>query len=227
MPSRDPLALAAVAEVAPGMVVGLGTGRAASRAVRALSEKVIREGIEITCVATSRATECLAEELGLRLLPMEDTAHLDLLFDGADEADPALRMIKGRGGAMTRERIVARATARRLYLLQREKMSPRLGTRASLPIEVIPFAKASVTERLRALGLNPEIRRDEAGRAAETDNANLILDAGLPAAADPESIAAALNALAGVVDHGLFLDEADELIVEAGEFGPIERVKRP
>jgi len=226
MPQTDPLALAAVNEVESGMAVGLGTGRAAARAVRALGERVAREAMSITCVATSRATQRLAEDLGLTVLPMESTARLDLLFDGADEVDPQLRMIKGGGGAMTRERIVAHAADRRLYLVQREKMSPRLGVRASLPVEVLPFARDSVALRLRSLGLDPKVRRDDAGRPIETDNGNLILDSRLSESVDPRSLAASLDALAGVVDHGLFLTEADVLFVETVEFGPVETLKR-
>lgn len=226
MPQSDPLALAAVAEVRAGMLVGLGTGRAASRAVRALGERVRRESLDISCVATSRATESLAEDLGLTLLPMGETARLDLLFDGADEADALLQMIKGRGGAMTRERIVARAAARCVYLVQREKLSPRLGTRAPVPVEVIPFALASVAARLESLGMPGTLRRDDAGRPIATDNGNHIIDAPVPPDSALESLASALDAVAGVVDHGLFLSEADEIIVEDGEFGPVERLSR-
>ncbi|HBS28094.1 MAG TPA: ribose-5-phosphate isomerase RpiA [Phycisphaerales bacterium] len=222
----DPLGQAAVEPVERGMLVGLGTGRAAVRGVRALAARAACEGLRITAVATSRSTEALARELGLRVLAMEDTARVDLLFDGADEADGSLRLIKGRGGAMTRERIVARAAARTIYLVQREKMSARLGALAPLPIEVMPFARASVIARLRESGLVPVVRTNADGTGFVTDNANLVLDAPIPAGADPDALARTLDAMAGVIDHGLFLTEADELLIEEGERGPVARLER-
>ena len=118
----DQLAEAAVAEVRDRMTVGLGTGRAAARAIEALANRMSTGRLDVLCVATSRASEELARRLGLRLLAMEAIERVDVLLDGADEVDGSLRMIKGRGGAMTRERIVARAAARRLYLVQSVKM---------------------------------------------------------------------------------------------------------
>ena len=206
MTSDDSLAAGAVEPITAGMVVGLGTGRAASRAIEALARRVAVEGLAIVCVATSRASEALAARLGLVVRPMHDVDRLDYLFDGADEVDPALRMIKGRGGAMTREKIVARAAARRVYLVQSTKLVEHLGQTAPVPIEVLAFGLAATLRALRDLGLSPS------RRAGDTDDGNPIVDA--PLVGDPAAVAAALDATPGVVGHGLFLDEADAVLVE-------------
>src|SRR5580693_3789759 len=147
--TQDLLAAAAVT----GMTVGLGTGRAATRAIRALAERAVAERLALRCAATSRASHDLAAKLGLIVGSLEEIGHIDYLFDGADEVDPVLRMIKGRGGAMTREKIVAHASARRVYLIQSDKLSSRLGERAPLPIEVRAADLAQVQEDLRKIGL--------------------------------------------------------------------------
>src|SRR4051794_37510253 len=135
--AEDALASAAVAEIRTGMMVGLGTGRAATRAIHALGARVRDEGLSVACVATSQASALLAEQLGLSARAMESVVSVDYLMDGADEVDEALRMLKGRGGALTREKIVAHAAARRVYLVQSDKLVQRLGERALLPIEVL------------------------------------------------------------------------------------------
>jgi ribose 5-phosphate isomerase A len=204
--TTDPLAIAAVAPVRAGMLVGLGTGRAASRAIEALARRAIAERLGLTCVATSRTSEALAARLGLVVRPMQDVERVDYLFDGADEVDPALRMLKGRGGAMTREKIVARAADRRVYLVQARKRVARLGQTAPLPIEVLRFGLAATLRALRGRGLSPSLR------AADSDDGNPIVDA--PLVGDPAAVAALLDATPGVVGHGLFLDEADAILVE-------------
>src|SRR5512142_2387011 len=139
----DALAAAAVEDVRAGMTVGLGTGRAATRAIEALARRVSGEGLDLLCVATSRASDELGRRLGLRMQAMEGIERIDYLFDGADEVDPAMRMIKGRGGAMTREKIAARAAARRVYLVQSTKLVGRLGEAAPLSIEVLRYGLAA------------------------------------------------------------------------------------
>lgn len=233
-PGDDPLAQAAVREIRSGTVVGLGTGRAAARAVRALAERRRRENLSLVCVATSRATEELAASEGLLITPFASAPRVDYLFDGADEVDPSLHMLKGGGGAMTRERMVAAAAmhpgAVRVNLIDSSKLVPRLGTRMPLPIELSPFARASVIDRLGALGLEGHVRqRRDGGGDLVTDNGNLILDAALPeplaTAAAIRELAARLDATPGVIDHGLFLDEAQALLVEYPD-GRVERVAR-
>lgn len=220
--TNDALARAAVGPVRAGMVVGLGTGRAASRAVRALADRVRAEGLVVTCVATSGATEELARELGLRVEDFARVGRADYLFDGADEVDGDLRMIKGRGGAMTREKIVARASERRVYLVDESKLVKRLGERSPLPIEVMPFAMASVRALLERAGLKATQRAGEGGAPYTTDNGNPVLDAALGRDLDPARVDAMLNSTPGVVGHGLFLVEADEVLIEFKD-GRVER----
>jgi len=221
----DALAVAAVAEIRSGMMVGLGTGRAATRGIHALARRAAAERLDIRCVATSKASAELGAQLGLRVEPMEGVAAVDFLFDGADEVDPELRMIKGRGGAMTREKIVAQASARRVYLVQTEKLVQRLGEHAPLPIEVLRFGLASTRRALSKLGLEGALRLAGNGSDYETDNGNPVIDAPVPAGADPEQLARALDALSGVVGHGLFIDEADLVLSEDAQ-GRVTRRER-
>ena len=223
--TQDLLAVAAVKDITTGMAVGLGTGRAATRAIRALAQRAATENLVLRCVATSQASNDLAATLGLAVGSLEEIGRLDFLFDGADEVDPALRMIKGRGGAMTREKIVAHASARHVYLIQANKLSSRLGEKAPLPIEVLASDLAAVRQALRAIGLEGPIRLKADGTPYKTDNGNPVIDAPLPAALDVEQLAASLDGLAGVVGHGLFLTEADAVLVEDEE-GHVSRQTR-
>jgi ribose 5-phosphate isomerase A len=229
MTSTDALALAAVAEIRSGMTVGLGTGRAATRAIEALARRVRLEQLQVRCVATSRASDELARKLGLQLASMEGIEQLDYLMDGADEVDPGLRMLKGRGGAMIREKIVASAAARRVYLIQKAKLVVRLGEHAPLPIEVLRFGLAATQRALRTLGLCGSLRRSAAADATtdyETDNGNPVVDVVLPAGVDIVRLAAALDAIPGVLGHGLFLSEADSILIE-DERGQLSQRARP
>jgi ribose 5-phosphate isomerase A len=209
----DMLADAAVADIAPGMIVGLGTGRTASRAIQALAERVRSEKLDIRCVPTSHATETTARALGLKLVDFAMIERVDYLFDGADEVDPQLRMLKGGGGAFIREKIVAHAADRRIYIIDESKLVDRLGQRTTLPVGVLAFGLASVRQRLRDLGLHGVVRRTLDGHLFLTDNGCLIIDVTLEDR-DVEELESALNAIPGVLDHGLFLTEADEIIVE-------------
>lgn len=199
MDARDRAAQAAVAEVADGMAVGLGSGDTASRAVRLLGAARRR----IVCVATSERSAALGRSVGLEVRAPDDVAALDLTIDGADEIDPALRLVKGHGAALTREKLVARASRRLVIVADEAKRVARLGERMRLPVEILPFARRWTLARLEALGLAPLLRE-----GVVTDNHNLIADCALPAAADLAALAAAIKALPGVVEHGLFLDEA-------------------
>ncbi len=224
--STDPLADAAVADIRPGMVVGLGTGKTSARGVFALSERVRAEGLDIKCVPTSHATESQARALGLQVVDFSMVEEIDFLFDGADEVDPDLRMIKGRGGAIVRERVVAKAAKRRVYMITEEKLVEHLGQRSTLPIAIHYFALASVRKRLIDLGFNGVVRRTLSGDHFLTDQGNLVIDVSLPKTISPEDCKLLLDATAGVVDHGLFLDEADEIVVQMPD-GRIERMERP
>ena len=221
----DLLAAAAVGEIRSGLTVGLGTGRAATRAIRALARRASAEHLKLICVATSRESDELGRRLGLDVRAMEGIETVDYLFDGADAVDPELRMIKGRGGAMTREKIVAHAAARRVYLIQSAKLVPRLGAGAPLPIEVLRFGLAATRQSLRRLGLDGPIRLKDGAGDYETDNGNPVIDAPLPAGVDPGQLGAAIDALPGVMGHGLFLTEADVVLVEDAE-GRVTRRER-
>ncbi|MDX2115291.1 MAG: ribose-5-phosphate isomerase RpiA [Planctomycetota bacterium] len=226
MASTDPLADAAIEPVRAGMVVGLGTGRAAARAIDALGRHAAAHDIPIHCVATSETSARRASALGLRVLPAEDIPSIDYLFDGADEVDPSMRMIKGRGGAMTREKIVARSSLRRVYLVQRSKLVDRLGVSAPLPVEVLRIGMAATAAALERLGLRGGRREAPDGSPVLTDDGNPILDVELPGGLDLAALASSLDEIPGVVGHGLFLTEADALVIEADERGPIERRER-
>ncbi|MBX3357976.1 MAG: ribose-5-phosphate isomerase RpiA [Phycisphaeraceae bacterium] len=212
--TADALAEAVVAEVQSGMIVGLGTGRTASRGVLALADRVREEKLDVRCVPTSHATETLARAHRLNVIDFTMVERIDLLFDGADEVDPALRMVKGAGGAFVRERIVASAADRRIYMITDVKLVDRLGTRATLPVAVQSFGLSSIRRHLREAGLNGVFRRGLDGQMFLNDNGNLVIDVTM-GDYDPEELAAVLDAMPGVVDHGLFLHECDELVIES------------
>jgi ribose 5-phosphate isomerase A len=206
----EQLAARALEQVRDGMRLGLGSGRAASSFVRALGARV-REGLRVRGVPTSEATGHLARELGVPLAGL-DEGLLDLTVDGADEVDPRLDLIKGYGGALVRERIVAAASRRVVILVGREKLVPVLGSRGRLPVEVLPFAAPLTIRELADLGCRPVLRL-EAGRPCVTDNGNWIVDCGVRPIEAPAAFARDLRALPGVVDTGLFIGVADLVLV--------------
>jgi ribose 5-phosphate isomerase A len=203
----------AVEEVRDGMLVGLGTGSTAAYAVRRLAER-IAGGLRITGTATSRATETLAGELGIPLVAFDRVARVDLTIDGADEIDPQLCAIKGGGGALLREKIVAAASDRVIVVGDSTKPVSRLG-RFRLPVEAIPFAAAFVQDRLAAFGV-PVTLRLKGIEPFLTDQGNHIFDIAFESIADRQAVAAALEAIPGVVEHGLFLDEIDTAVIARG-----------
>ncbi|MBI4013839.1 MAG: ribose-5-phosphate isomerase RpiA [Candidatus Rokubacteria bacterium] len=204
-----------------GVRLGLGSGRAAAAFVRALGARV-RQGLVVRGVPTSDATAALAREVGIAVIDVDRTS-LELTVDGADEVDPRLDMIKGYGGALVRERIVAAASRRQVILVTPDKMVTRLGARGRLPVEVIPFARPFCERRLEALGCRPAVRQAD-GRPFVTDNGNLILDCGIDPPDDPAAFERAIRAIPGVVDTGLFLGTADVvLLAEAGTVRVLDR----
>ncbi|MBI2462576.1 MAG: ribose-5-phosphate isomerase RpiA [Candidatus Rokubacteria bacterium] len=207
------LAARALELVRDGDIVGLGSGRAATAFLRALAERV-GEGLRVRGVPTSEATAALACRLGVPLAGL-DEAPLALTVDGADEVDPRLDLIKGYGGAMVRERIVAAASRRQVILVTVEKLIPVLGTRGRLPIEIVPFALPLCRRRLEALGCPPAVRQ-AAGRPVRSDNGNLLLDCAIRPLADPAALERELRAIPGVVDTGLFLGTAGIVFVADG-----------
>jgi len=217
----DLLAARALEATRDAVLIGLGSGRAASAFIRALGTEV-KAGRAVRAVPTSEATGRLARDLGIPLTGLEE-APLHVTVDGADEVDPDLNLIKGYGGALVRERIVAAASRRQLILVEAEKLVPVLGSRHRLPVEVVPFALALVTRRLEGLGVGPALRTVE-GRPFVSDNGNLILDCGVEPIEDASAFDRRLRAIPGVVDTGLFLGTADTVLVAAD--GAVREVTR-
>ena len=209
-------AKAALEWVQDGMKLGLGTGRAASAFVEALGERVAG-GLRITGVPTSEATAALAEGLGIPLARLEDVGRLDITFDGADEVDPELNLIKGYGAAMVREKIVAASSEQLVILIGPEKLVESIGERGRLPIEILPFGEALVRHELQKLGLDADLRADARGKTLTTDNGNWILDAKLTPPLDARALESAIVQLPGVLGTGFFLDMADAILVGSGE----------
>jgi ribose 5-phosphate isomerase A len=223
-PHPDPFAasLAAIAAralelVEDGTTVGLGSGRAASAFITALGARV-REGLKVNAVPSSDASAELARRFGIPLVTIEENVELALTVDGADEVAPNLDVVKGRGGAMVRERIVAAASRRQVILVGPDKLVGRLGERGTVPVEIVPMAEGLALRRLKALGLRPFLRQDAATtRPTITDNGNRILDCHLAQPlGDGEAareMEAAIRAIAGVVDTGLFLGTVERVLV--------------
>lgn len=202
--------------VRDGQVLGLGTGRSAAAFIKALGEKVA-SGLDVRGVPTSKASAELARSLGIPLVSLDDLDSIDVAFDGADEVDPQLNLIKGRGGALVREKIVATAAKRFVVLVGPEKLVATLGQGGALPVEVVPFALGFCRRRLEALGCKPEPRRAADGSVYISDNGNPILDCHIAALDDPAGLERAVLALPGVVDTGLFLGMAHDVIVGDGD----------
>lgn len=208
---------AAAALVESGMVVGLGTGSTAIFATRRIAER-LRSGElkDIVAIATSKATDAAARDLGIPLLDDALPTGVDITIDGADEVDPALNLIKGGGGALLREKIVAQATRREVIVVDDSKLSPRLGTRWALPVEVVAFGWKSQAGFLEALGATVVPRRSD-GDLFRTDSGNIILDCHFGPIPDAHTLAHALAARAGIVEHGLFLDIAQDVFVAGAD----------
>jgi ribose 5-phosphate isomerase A len=204
------LAEEAMRYVAPGNVVGLGTGRAATAFIEALAVRV-RAGLDIRGVPTSRGTAELARRLGIPLTSLDD-ADVDVAVDGADEVDPHLDLMKGYGGALLREKVVAAAARRFVVLVGREKLVPALGSHGRLPVEIVGFAAGPCRRRLTALGYPPRLRAN-GSEPIVTDNGNLILDCQVGPLPDPPAVDAVIRAIPGVVGTGLFLGMAHVVLV--------------
>jgi len=205
--ARDRVATTAVAMVESGMTLGLGTGDTARRFVEALARRVGEESLDVVCVVTSNATDVLARARGLIVRPLAEVARVDLAFDGADQIDPRLDLLKGGGGAQTRERIVAASATRFIVLADVGKLVHVLGVDFPIALEIVPEAIRLVARRLEALGATAALRQAPAGGGAFiTDLGNHIVDARFPRIDHASALAAALDAIPGVVGHGLFVD---------------------
>ena len=201
------LAIAAADTVRDGMVLGLGTGSTASAVIRELGARCKR-GLSVTGVATSVRTAELAISLGIPLIQLDNVSKIDLGIDGADEIDPRLNLIKGGGGALLIEKLVALQCREYLAVSATEKLSPALGTIFPLPIEIIPVGHRHTLERISSLGLEATLRLTADGSPLRTDSGNLIVDARTGPIADPKHLGTQLKTVTGVVDHGLFVDVA-------------------
>jgi ribose 5-phosphate isomerase A len=205
--------------VQPGMRLGLGTGSTAKHFVDLLGERVAA-GLEVIAVPTSEATRTQAERLGIKLTTLDETPALDLTVDGADEVAPDLTLIKGGGGALLREKIVASASARMVVIVDESKCVPVLGC-FPLPIEIAPFGAAAtrraVVAAIEAAGCTgaTSLRKAKDEQVYVTDGGHWILDARLRVIPDPRELAGRLCKVPGVMEHGLFIDTADTVIVAA------------
>jgi ribose 5-phosphate isomerase A len=223
-------ALRAVELVPAGAKVGLGSGRAASAFIAELGARV-RRGFSVVGVPTSEASAALARSFGIPLIEITEDVELDLTVDGADEVAPNLDLIKGRGAAFVRERIVTAASRRQVILVGPEKVVPALFSTGGFPVEVIPLAGGLATRRLKALGAAPTVRLDGAGAAPlRSANGNLIFDcaaaAPMPDGRAVRTLEAAVRAIPGVVDTGLFLGTAERVLVGHAD-GRVEVLTRP
>ncbi len=206
----------AVEFVDSGMVVGLGTGSTTAFAVTRIGERLKSGDLKnIIGIPTSIRTEKLARALGIPLCGLGDRPQIDVTIDGADEVDPDLNLIKGGGGALLREKVVAQASQKNIIIVDESKLSPRLGTRWALPVEVIPFAAKSEETFLKSMATAVNLRIDNKGQPFQTDQNNYILDANFGEMMDPKALASRLNERAGIVEHGLFLGLASDVIVAA------------
>ena len=217
------IARQALGHVSDGDVVGLGTGRAATAFIRALGDKV-KQGLGVRGVPTSVDSERLASELGIPLTTLDEVSELDIDIDGADEIDPQLGAIKGYGGALLREKIVARASKKLILLVGDEKLVPKLGTRGKLPIEVVSFGMLATARHLERLGLRPQ-QRIKDGKPFLSDNGNPIFDCGVEPIDDPIALEHAIRGIPGIVETGLFLNMVDVVLVQHAD--QVQVLQRP
>ncbi len=203
------------------MTLGLGSGSTATLWIKLLGEQVRDQALKIRAIASSDDSERLGRSYGIPFVSFEECKTLDLTVDGADEIAPGLALIKGGGGKLLREKIVASASKRFVVVADESKQVQKLGL-FPLPVEVIPMAAPLVTDSLRGLGFTPSLRADHDGRPYITDEGNFILDCSGLLIENPDAVAAEIDSIVGVVEHGLFLHMAD-LAVIAGEKQVIER----
>ena len=227
MPSTGDLkreaAEAALGYVKPGMVLGLGTGSTARLFLEGVA-RLVAGGMDLKGVPTSLATAEAAKDLGVPLTSLEERPSVDLAVDGADEVDPKLDLIKGLGGALFREKIVAAAAQQFVVIVDESKLVSRLGVKAPVPVEVHPFGWRFAAKSLESLGASVDLRR-ASGEAFRTDNGNHILDARFRSLASAEKLAGQIDAIPGVVGHGLFLKMAGTVLVGTGK--GVRTLRRP
>lgn len=217
-PSADELkrqaSIAALDEIRDGMIVGLGTGSTASHFIRELGKRV-QAGLRVIGIPTSEASRILAGEVGVPLTTLKDHPEIDVTVDGADEVSPELDLIKGLGGALVREKIVAHASKRVIIVVDDSKMVRKLGMRAPIPVEVVPFALESVALQLTRWNGSTTLR-EKGGKTFVSDNGNYILDWQYGVIDQPNAVEMKLKAITGVVDSGIFSKVAAAVIIAEG-----------
>ena len=211
---KEAAARASLKFVEDGQVVGLGTGSTAAFFIKLLGEKV-KSGLKIRGIPTSVRSLELARSLGIPLTTLDECQEIAVTVDGADEVDPQLRLIKGGGGALLREKIVASATRKFVVVADASKQVAKLG-KFPLPVEVIKFAETLVAKKIRALGADVQLRRDADGKPYVTDENNHILDCRFGEIGDADGLARELNGMPGVVEHGLFIGMASVVLFARG-----------
>jgi ribose 5-phosphate isomerase A len=215
---KQAAAESAVALVQDGMILGLGTGSTAKLAVAALAKRVAG-GLRVTGIPTSEFTGAQARSLGITVSSLDEHPEIDLTIDGADEVETGtLNLVKGRGGALLREKIVASASKRLAIIVDESKLVGRLGSKLPVPVEVVPFGWRAAARRLAGLGARAELRAGPDGKPYITDGGHYIVDCKFEPIADPSKLDSELNSIVGVVEHGLFLHMATQVIV-AGHDG--------
>jgi len=207
--AKKAAALEAVKHVRDGQVLGLGSGSTVVYSFREIARRIREEDLSVLGVPTSNRTASLVTELGIPLTTLDEHPRLDLAIDGADQVDVALNLIKGMGGALTREKIVDSAADRLIIVADETKLTRRLGLNQSVPVEVLPFAMTTVLDRLSRLGARPNIRCTKGGERTLTDNGNHIIDADLGPIDNLEALNAGLRMIPGVIETGLFLGMTD------------------
>ena len=210
--------------VEDGMVVGLGSGSTANIAIKLIGDKVKNEGIEVVGIPTSIASDLLGRAVGIKIGDLDDHRHVDLTIDGADEVDGALNLVKGLGGALLREKVVAASTHVEMIVVDGSKLVEHLCQKCPLPVEVVTFSHRSTMRRLAALGCEPAVRIAD-GQPFITDNGNMMVDCRFERIEDPAAMEAKINLIPGVVDNGLFVGLATKVIV--GSEDGVRIMERP
>lgn len=206
----------AVEYISSNTIIGLGTGSTASHAIRFIGEKYNSGSLSnIKAVASSVRSEELAKELGIPLVDLNEITSIDITIDGADEFDPYLNLIKGGGGALVREKILAALSTRFVVIVDSQKQVPQLGA-FPLPVEVLKFSAAPITKKLESLHLQPKLRLDKNGQPFISDNDNYIVDLHLKKIKNPVALDSLLKSIPGIIDNGLFIGMADTVVVGKG-----------
>ncbi len=216
MDLKEMAAREAVKYVEDGMVVGLGSGSTANKAIQLIGQKVKEEGIEIIGIPTSTASDLLGRAVGIRMGELDDHPQVDLTIDGADEVDPNLNLVKGLGGALVREKIVAASSRVEMIVIDDSKMVDRLCQKVPLPVEIVTYSSKSTMRKLAALGCVPELRMAE-DEPFISDNLNHIVHCKFERIDDPRAMEAEIGMIPGVVDSGLFIGLASKVIVASAE----------